>query len=179
MSYPDSVSMLLYVLGAVGAVGVAYWVAWVARIHQARASIPATDNLINSEVYQVLDGRVIRANFLARRQLEGMSGPSDDMAKLRQLLSSRFPDLDQLLASPEHVGELVRESHDKTHQIRRQIVGSEFRLIVDSRQTETPGENDIHRLTAENDELELLRANTEVAPFLLWRQDKFGVHLGE
>ena len=129
---------------------------------------------MNSETYQGLDGRIARINFLARRQLEATTGSSDENAKLGHLLSSRFRDLDQLLASPAEVGELTRESHDKRHQIRRQIVGQEFRLIVAWRQTQAPGENDTHRLNLENDELELLRANTKFAPFLLWCQDKSG-----
>ena len=129
---------------------------------------------MNSETYRGLDGRIVRTNFLACRQLEATTGSSDENAKLGHLLSSRFPDLDQLLASPSQVGELTRESHDKRHQIRRQIVGQEFRLIVEWRQTEASGENDTHRLSSENDELELLRTDTEVAPFLLWRQDKSG-----
>ena len=174
MNNPDSVSVLLYVLGAIGAVFVTFWLAWVGRNHKTNVNDPTDDRLMNSEVYQVSDGRIVRANFPARRQLERASGPSDELVKLRQLLSSRFPDLDQLLASPDSVGELMRESHDKCHQIRRQIAGQEFRLVIESRQTETPGDNDIHRLISENDELELLRANTEVAPFLLWRQDKSG-----
>ena len=133
---------------------------------------------MNSEMYQGLDGPIVRTNFLARRQLEATTGSSDEDVKLGHLLSSRFPDLDQLLAGPAQVGELTRESHDKRHQIRPRIVGQEFRLIVGWRQTQAPGENDTHRLNSENDELELLRANTKFAPFPLWRQDKSGTSPG-
>ncbi|NND42569.1 MAG: diguanylate cyclase, partial [Silicimonas sp.] len=55
-----------------------------------------------------------------------------------------------------------------------EVAGNEVRLEVMSRHSAEPGRRDLHCLDAEGEELRMLRANTEVAPFLLWRQNKDG-----
>ena len=58
-----------------------------------------------TEVFLLRHGSLIYTNFLARRQLDRISGPPNDERRLRHLLSLRFTDVDALLADHHAVDE--------------------------------------------------------------------------
>lgn len=126
------------------------------------------------EVFILRRGKLVESNFSGRRQLEIVGGAGGNEARLRKLVASRFPCTDRLLDLAENESGLATASRDGQLQIVREIAGQDVRLEISSRQTGTPGTRDLYALNAAADELEMLRLNTAVAPFLLWRQDKSG-----
>jgi PAS domain-containing protein len=128
----------------------------------------------DGEIFHLRGGRLIQANFEGRRQLDCIIDGTSDEMRLRQLLSSRFDGLDDLLAKPDKKPDLSASSRDGNLQIIREVAGDEVRLQVTSRQTVSPGRRDMHCLDAERDELNMLRSITKVAPFHVWRQNSAG-----
>lgn len=126
------------------------------------------------EVYLLHNGKVTETNFAARRCLDRIVDSSDDETRLKRHLLARFADVGQLLAPPVEGGDQSVVSRDGAWQLVREAAGSDVRIEVYSRHTETPGSRDMHRMSADADELRMLRANIRVAPFLLWRQNEKG-----
>ena len=151
----------------------------LAQVHYARLRYRRTEARGQppggeTEIYLLRKGKVVETNFNGRRHLDRINGSPDDETSLRRHLSLQFPDIERLLAPADKYGDLVCESADVTLQAQREVAGSEVRIEVSSRLGETPGPKDIHNLYADAAELRMLRANTEVAPFLMWRQNEAG-----
>jgi PAS domain-containing protein len=162
-----------------GAGAILAFAAVLAAVHYARLRDRWTEDKdrqtgSETEIYLLRQGKLVEANFSGRRNLDRFTGSPDDDTSLRRRLSLNFPDADRLLAAPKMQGDLACTSSDMTLQALREVAGSEIRIEVSSRLEDTPGPKDIHNLSADAAELRMLRANTEVAPFLLWRQNEAG-----
>jgi PAS domain-containing protein len=160
----ELVLVSLYVAGAFLAVLLAF------RLNFRPAAIERSDLLDDPLVFLIRGGRVIDANFPARRIL-GRGGGG--VEALRQFLAEHFGNADTLL-DPKGTEDARLQSRDGQTQAIRQVVDDTVRLIVSFVGTPVPGQSDIHNLRAIESELAALRANTSAAPFLLWRQNAEG-----
>ena len=126
-------------------------------------------------VFLLRNGTIADANFPAKRLLDKTLPPNGTaMDSLRLYLSRIFPDADRLLSSDTSTGDMTAESFDGQVHLVRQTISTSVRLIISYVEAGNPAPVDIHSQRAVHDELELLRANTQAAPFLLWRQNRDG-----
>lgn len=168
------ISLAPYLAGAFLAVALTLW-RWF-RSGDAHSSKPESSVAAGCDVsiFLLRDGKLLNMNFAGRRRLDGVCSNLDDEARLKNLLASAFSDAGKLMAAPEEEADLYRQSKDTHFQIVREVAGRDVRLLLSSRHSGSPGPYDIHSLEAESDELRMLRANIQAAPFLLWRQNAEG-----
>ena len=131
---------------------------------------PSTDALI----FLIRDGEIVDTSFEAARILDATAGPHSDMEKLRLFLAQHFDEVDQLVAATSDCGDQMLMSRDGQSQVQRRVAAKTVRLKINFVTETHPGDEDVHTLRALRNELELLRANTAEAPFLLWRQNPAG-----
>ena len=170
----EILSVLPYGAGAlISLAGVLFFVPRARKRSTFRTKERMEQNQENP-IFVVRNGKVIEANFSGRRQLERICETGSDEARLRNLLSVRFGNPELLLAEPGLQSDFVASSKDGNLQVFREVAGDLVRLRISSRQVENPGPEDMHNLRAESDELDMLRALTQVAPFHVWRQNADG-----
>ncbi len=166
--FTDPTSLVLFLTGifmsALIGVGV------LARSRETQGN-GAPDNAL---VFLIRDGDIVDTSFEAARILDETSGPSAEIEKLRLFLAQHFDEADKLVAPPSGCGDLLLMSRDGQSQVQRRISSQTVRLKISFVTENDPLDEDIHSLRALRNELELLRANTAEAPFLLWRQNPSG-----
>ena len=160
--------------GAIAALGVAFLNIRLARGRSRADHSAPLDPSRESEVFVLRSGSLVSANFAGRRRLDRIGPPAGDLDKLRRLLDLRFEGAAAMLAEPGPDGDMGAISRDGKLQILREVAGMDVRLEISPRTTGQRNGRDISSLDAEAEELRLLRANTEVAPFLLWRENRQG-----
>lgn len=168
------VAAALYVVGAILAVSVAMWIAVRRPVRGVRKKTPPAEPVPDALVFLMRDGSVINTNFAARRMLDCMPGDPNDTLRLQKHLAAHFPDSALLLSLAGDSGDLYRASNDSGFQALREVAGRDVRLELTSRYSAQPGPRDLYNMEAESEELRLLRANIQAAPFLLWRQSASG-----
>lgn len=142
-----------------------------------RRSVPSsTDDFVDDRlVFLLQGGALVDANFPGRRLLESIESIDDDIDRLRLFLTQNFENTDDLLVAADDAGEKTVQSYDARIQANREVVGDSIRLKVFFVAGGNPADHDIHTLRSMENELDTLRANTEAAPFLLWRQNPAGI----
>ena len=125
-------------------------------------------------VFLIRGDKVVDTSFEAARVLDGTSGPSADIEKLRIFLAQHFDDAERLIMPAGGCGDLSLVSRDGQSQVQRHTTSEIVRLRVSFITSNEPDSQDVHSLRALQSELEMLRANTAEAPFLLWRQNPAG-----
>ena len=126
-------------------------------------------------VFLIRNGEIDDMNFPARRYLDALPGSASDLDRLRSAFASRTDASEDLLTTDPGCGDIKASSQDGTAQFLRDVTGDAIRIKVIPQNAPTASGEDIHRLSAMEAELELLRANTHVAPFLAWRQNAKGI----
>ncbi|NND17360.1 MAG: hypothetical protein HKN98_02155, partial [Silicimonas sp.] len=174
MFQTEFLPILLFAVGTSSAIAVASFLTARKRSETDDSLPDLAENSHENEVYTLRGGHLVEASFVARRRLDRIGLAPDDISKLRHRLSQRFENATDLLLGAKDQGDLRSPSRDGNLQAVREVAGNEVRLEVMSRHSAEPGRRDLHCLDAEGEELRMLRANTEVAPFLLWRQNKDG-----
>lgn len=125
-------------------------------------------------VFLLNGNELVDANFSGRRLLEHAGYNGSEFDRLRHHLALNFDDANRILASAHEHGELRIISRDEQTQLTREVSGNTVRLKLRHLRADIPEDTDIHLADALRRELDTLRANTQAAPFLLWRQDKTG-----
>ncbi len=125
-------------------------------------------------VFLIRDGQIVDSNFSGQRYLDALPDAPNDLERLRTALKSRVDDADLLLSVDTTAGDFSSGAVDGTFQVLRETTGNSVRLKVMPQVGEQAGVEDIHRLDALERELATLRANTDAAPFLVWRQNAAG-----
>lgn len=125
-------------------------------------------------IFLLRDGDIVDTSFEAARVLGETTGPSRDIEKLRLFLAQHFDEADDLMASASACGDLLLTSRDGQSQVQRSTAAQTVRLKISYIAENGPQGEDVHTMRALRNELELLRANTAEAPFLLWRQNQTG-----
>lgn len=174
MSLTLLIEPLLFGIGAFLSAFAAFSVLEKRRLDRGSDPLAPQENL-NCEtlVFLVGEDRVIDANFSGERFLEEFPNAKVGMPRLRAALTSRFDDIDQLLArGPRKDRHSV--SRDGSLQIVSEALPTTVRLKIAPTNDVPGGLQDIHRLAATEAELETLRESTENAPFLVWRENGDG-----
>ena len=127
-----------------------------------------------SLIFLIHGGDVVDANFEAARILEGTTGPNSKIETLRVFLAQHFDDAERLVMPAGALGDMSAVSRDGQCQAQRLVAAETVRVKVTFINDTNPQGEDIHTLRALRNELEMLRANTAEAPFLLWRQNPVG-----
>lgn len=118
---------------------------------------------------------LVDATRAGERLIAAAPSGNSDWTRLLSLLTPEFPGLAgrlddlsaegvQIFASADAATRLTAEWHDGLRRL----------TLVDEDVTPPPAEIDAHNLAAIERELEILRANTDFAPTLVWRQDREG-----
>ena len=121
-------------------------------------------------IFLIRNDTLLDANFSGLRLLQTYGSKGLDLSGLRQALHARFDDAETLLKTCDTSMMETAISRDGTTQAIAEFAQGALRLKITSRDVETPSSEDIHRLTAQEAELETLRQSTESAPYLVWRQ---------
>lgn len=168
MVYSPYYSVVLYGVGMFAAVLFAIW----PFRNSSRDDAMEKADSDSVESFLLRNGKLLDANFAARRKLASYEDDGD-LERLRRLLLSRFDEVDRLLG-PAEQGEMSLLSRDGALQILREVAGDEVRLEIEARHRTEPSPRDKFVAEADAAELEMLRANTRAAPFLMWRQNRKG-----
>ncbi len=118
-------------------------------------------------VFLIRNRSLCDMNFAGARWLESFASQEDRLQKLVTAISSRFDHAETLVGPEQDVRAISR---DGLLQVVSEVLPGRVRIKISSRDRETPSAEDVHRLDAIETELETLRANTEQAPFLVWRE---------
>lgn len=136
-----------------------------------RRSKPSNPDLSDDTmVFLIGDGRILDANFQARRVIEKAQDKQSEFERLQLFLSQNFEDVSRLLSFEASEDDILMQSHDGQLQAIKQVAGTLIRLKILFVSDGTPSTIDVHTLRAIDAELQTLRANTAAAPFLVWRQ---------
>ncbi len=127
-----------------------------------------------SMVFLLRDDRLIDANFSAHTYLETFAKAGSGLPALRRAVVSMFDNAEELIACNAASGKLTSTSRDETMQAVSERLGDSVRLKLKSTVTSDWSGEDIHRMAAQEHELETLRKTTDAAPYLVWREAKDG-----
>ncbi|QMU59311.1 MAG: diguanylate cyclase [Boseongicola sp.] len=131
---------------------------------------PSTELYGDPLIFLIRDDTLLDANFSGQRLLQVHGTDSLEMSALRQALHAQFDQVDTLLAASRSTPTKTAVSRDGSKQAIAEFAQGTLRLKISSRDVETPSSEDIHRLSAQEAELETLRQSTDSAPYLVWRQ---------
>ncbi|MDD9979371.1 MAG: PAS-domain containing protein [Boseongicola sp.] len=124
-------------------------------------------------MFLINDGAVVDANYSGHFYLASLG--QGEMRGLKQTLHGQFDDAEKLLTPSRH-GQMIRAvSRDGAFQAISETAHSTVRLKIIPQTSALPGKEDVFRLNALEGELETLRAATENAPYLVWRESSSGV----
>ncbi len=127
-----------------------------------------------SMVFLIRGNRLIDANFSAHKFLEGFDMTGSGLPALRRAMFAMFDDAEDLLACAAPDGRLTARSRDNAMQAVSERLGESTRLKLKSTLVQNWSGEDIHRMSAQDAELETLRKTTDAAPYLVWREAKDG-----
>jgi len=149
----------------------------MARLSPARR-VEARSILMQSDdetVFLFDDDGLIDATPHARKFLSAAPKGDNDWRRILSLLSPRFPDIEEQLATLPEIGILNRTALDGVLNLKAEIRGELVRLtLVDPDRSGEKADIDVQSLGAIERELETLRAIAEETHFLMWRQDPRG-----
>ena len=143
----------------------------------ARRRAPKRETIATSGdamVFLIRGDRLIDANFAAHHYLDTFGQSGGGVAALRRAVHGMFDEAEALLAPGADGLRVTATSRDGSMQAAAETLGQTLRLKLCSRlSVERTGE-DIHRLAAQESELDTLRQTTDSAPYLVWRETPGG-----
>lgn len=144
---------------------------WGGLFLLGRTSASGPDTSDTRMVFLISDGEIVDTNFSAERLLNCGRGTRSKLSHLKVFLAQNFKEHQELTALGSKPIDTRLQSHDARMHITKQTNGRIIRLVVTPIDDGNPTPCDIHSVSALENELETLRANTTSAPFLLWRQN--------
>ena len=129
----------------------------------------------DAPVVFLFEGEVLLdATDQARQILTAAPDRGSDWARLSMLLLPRFPDLEHRVGDVAEVEQLEFEALDGGSRLVAEQRNGVLRLTLLDMEGEGAATIDRQSLKAMQDEIATLRATTEHAPFLVWRQTARG-----
>lgn len=142
--------------------------------HLRRWSLLSRDSNLEESVFLFEGDRLIDATPPARQILEAAPQSGSHWTRLVGLLGPIFPE-SGALADLDTRGDLELYSDDGTTRLTARQQGAIRRIgLIDVEDRDSAVNIDRHSLAAMRNELETLRANTDTAPFLVWRESASG-----
>ncbi len=128
------------------------------------------DGADGETVFLFEQDRLIDATQSAKKLLEAAPNSGSQWTQLVGLLGPLFPKAGEL-AELEDKGEVTLYSDDGTTRLHARSLGTIRRIsLIDLEEHDSRIHVDKHSLAAMRSELDTLRANTDTAPFLVWRE---------
>ena len=140
-----------------------------ARRYQTRRGA-GSDIFGDTLVFLIRDEKLVDCNFPGHRFLAASGSGDSDIANLRRALGVAFDAPDKLTTLSRDGADLTALSRDGMIQAIAEQAHGTLRLKVQNRAQAIPASEDIHRLAAQDAELETLRKTVETAPYLVWRE---------
>ncbi len=168
--------LLQIVVFGLGAALTAFFAFMLVSRHAERRR-PKRDDLATSGDAMVLlfrKNQLIDANFAAHKYLETFDQNGRGLPALRRALHTMFDDAETLLQPRTDGLRVTATSRDGTMQAIAETLGTTLRLKLSSRMSNKTSGEDIHRLAAQEAELETLRETIDSAPYLVWRETRDG-----
>lgn len=125
-------------------------------------------------IFLIRDGAIVDANFPGQRFLTHFGAKGRDLDALSRGLHAAFDNVADILNPPSDKDETRIASRDSMFQAIAERTSDTTRIKIQSRDASTLQAEDIHRLSAIDDELETLRETVDLAPCLVWRETRDG-----
>lgn len=169
----DPIILLLAASGAASIVAVAI-LSFKPRLQPVMPHMHLDAGGEAGEIVFLFDGaRLMDASEAGDRFLEAAPQSDSAWSRLMSLLAASFDDLPGDFEAFVKRGATRYLSRDGSAELSCELHGGLLRLTI-SDPPPLPTDFDGHRIAAMQRELEVLRANTESAPCLLWRKDSQG-----
>ncbi|MEL7345335.1 MAG: PAS-domain containing protein, partial [Pseudomonadota bacterium] len=172
----DLISLLAF--GAVAflaGISALFLTAWVDPVGRRRRRAQLNMDTNDGEtVFLFEQDRLVDATPSARKLLEAAPKSGSQWTRLIGLLAPLFPNTGALV-DLEDKGEVTLFSDDGTTRLFARSLGMVRRIsLIDLEEHDARIHVDKHSLAAMKSELDTLRANTDTAPFLVWRETAEG-----
>lgn len=144
------------------------------RSRQARSAATSTES--GDSVVFLFDGTdLVDATRAGERLLAAAPSEGSDWTRLQSLLATEFPEIAERIDNLAVEGRQTLHSSDLSTRLTAEWQNGLRRLtLVDDDIAPPAADIDVHNLAAMEREIEILRANTDFSPALVWRQNAEG-----